>query len=117
VPRDSVQLSPRLRFGAAPREAFGPGKAELLRLIAAGGSIRSAAAQMGMSYNRAWTLVRDMNRLFRGPLVEAERGGGSGGGATLTPTGRKVLAHYDRMEKACLAAIRADWRSLRRLLR
>jgi molybdate transport system regulatory protein len=71
---------------------------------------------MGMSYSRAWTLVRDMNRLFKGPLVEKERGGGTGGGARLTRTGRAVLVRYARMERACRAATRADWSALRRLL-
>jgi molybdate transport system regulatory protein len=70
-----------------------------------------------MSYNRAWQLVTAMNELFRAPLVERARGGGTGGGATLTPLGEEVLARYTRMEAACHAAIRTDWEALRRLLR
>ena len=49
--------------------------------------------------------------------VEGEAGGDTGGGATLTPTGREILARYQRMERACLAATRADWRALQKLLR
>ena len=98
-------------------ETFGPGKAKLLGLIAATGSIRSAAVRMGMSYNRAWTLVRHMNGFFREPLVESVRGGKAGGGAALTATGRKVLGLYDRMERSCRQSTRAAGQSLRRLLR
>jgi molybdate transport system regulatory protein len=101
----------------AGETAFGPGKAELLRQIQETGSIRSAASGMKMSYNRAWGLVRDMNRCFRRPLVAAVRGGGAGGGAELTSTGQAVLTRYSRMERACLTVTRADWRALRRLLR
>ncbi len=60
-------LEPRLRFPHDGPDAFGPGKAELLRQIDATGSIRTAADRMAMSYNRAWVLVRTMNTLFRTP--------------------------------------------------
>jgi molybdate transport system regulatory protein len=115
--RASPKLQPRLRILEAGKAAFGPGRAELLGHIARTGSIRSAAARMAMSYNRAWTLVKDLNRHFRRPLVEVRRGGGSGGGAALTASGRAVLERYSRMERACHAATRSDWRAMRRLLR
>jgi molybdate transport system regulatory protein len=107
----------RLRFPHEGPDAFGPGKAELLRHIAATGSIRTAAAEMGLSYNRGWLLVQSMNRLFREPLIVVARGGGTGGGAALTPTGEDVLFRYTRMEAACRAATRTDWRVLQALLR
>jgi molybdate transport system regulatory protein len=110
-------LQPRLRFPDSSEQAFGPGKAELLRHIARAGSIRTAASKLGMSYHRAWKLVQTMNALFRSPLVAVTRGGGSGGGAQLTSAGTDVLKRYTRMEAACHAATRADWRILRRQLR
>lgn len=117
MPRSKPELQLRLRFPHAGPEAFGPGKAELLRHIAATGSIRTAATELGMSYNRAWLLVTAMNALFRAPLVSVARGGGTGGGATLTSLGEIVLARYTRMENACRAAAQADWTALRRQLR
>jgi molybdate transport system regulatory protein len=75
--------------------ALGPGKAELLCAIDETGSISAAARRMGMSYRRAWLLVRTMNECFRAPLVEAVKGGNDGGGAQLTKTGRNVLAEYE----------------------
>jgi len=110
-------LQPRLRFPHDGPDAFGPGKAELLRHIAATGSLRTAAGKMEMSYNRAWTLVKTMNGLFHTPLVTLVRGGATGGGARLTPAGEEVLRRYTRMEQACRAATRRDWRALSRLLR
>jgi molybdate transport system regulatory protein len=110
-------LRPRLRFPGARGLVFGPGKAELLRHIAETGSIVRAAAQMEMSYNRAWTLVRDMNALFRKPLVSRTRGGAAGGGTVLTAAGKDVLRRYTRMEEACLRATRRDWAALRAALR
>ena len=103
------EIRPRLRFPESSTIAFGPGKAELLRHIGETGSITKSAARMDMSYNRAWTLVRDMNRLFRKPLVARTRGGATGGGASLTPEGKDVLRRYLRMQAACLRATRGDW--------
>lgn len=117
MPRREPELQPRLRFPHTGPDAFGPGKAELLRHIAATGSIRTAASELGMSYNRAWQLVSAMNELFRLPLVAAARGGGTGGGAALTPFGEDVLIRYTRMEVACRAATRADWAALLRQLK
>jgi molybdate transport system regulatory protein len=117
MPRATTQLRPRLRFPESSPIAFGPGKADLLSLIEKTGSITRSAAQMGMSYNRAWTLVRDMNRLFRRPLVATARGGSKGGGAQVTPEGRDILARYLRMEAACLRVTASDWKSLRSKLR
>ncbi len=116
MPRPIPQLQPRLRFPNASSTAFGPGKAELLRHIAVTGSIRTAATELDMSYNRAWQLVRAMNGLFQAPLVDVARGGGTGGGAALTALGDEVLTRYTRMEKACRDATRADWQALAQLL-
>src|SRR5687767_11335132 len=115
--RPAPELQPRLRFPHGGADAFGPGKAELLRHIAATGSIRTAAAELGMSYNRAWLLVQAMNKLFAGPAVESVRGGKAAGGAVLTALGENVLARYTRMEEACRAATATDWQALQRLLR
>ncbi|MGH7943925.1 MAG: winged helix-turn-helix domain-containing protein [Opitutaceae bacterium] len=117
MPRAGSELQPRLRFPNGGVAAFGPGKADLLRHIAATGSIRTAARELGMSYNRAWLLVTTMNSLFRDPLVSVTRGGGTGGGAALTPMGEEVLTRYTHMEDACRAATFTDWQALSRLLR
>jgi molybdate transport system regulatory protein len=84
----------RVRVLANSSVAMGPGKADLLDAIADTGSISAAARAMGMSYRRAWLLVDTMNSCFRSPLVTTSKGGVEGGGAMLTPIGRKVLAEY-----------------------
>jgi molybdate transport system regulatory protein len=96
---------------------LGPGKADLLEALSRSRSIRDAAAELGMSYMRAWTLIRIMNERFREPLVDAVRGGSRRGGATLTPAGRVVLRLYRRMAKASERAASTAFRELRGLLR
>ena len=74
---------------------IGPGKIDLLRKIHEHQSISAAAREMNMSYRRAWLLVDELNGLFRRPVVAKWMGGSSRGGATLTPTGEKLVASYD----------------------
>ena len=97
--------------------ALGPGKAELLRHISETGSISESARRMQMSYNRAWLLVRTMNRCFKQPLVTATRGGDKRGGAQLTVAGKQVLTLYTRLESKMAAATRMSVRGLLSLLK
>ncbi|HEU0215906.1 MAG TPA: winged helix-turn-helix domain-containing protein [Stellaceae bacterium] len=97
-----ARLTLRIDFDAGRQ--IGPGKIRLLELIDSSGSISAAGRQMGMSYRRAWLLVDDLNRCFREPLVAAQVGGVKGGGASLTPFGRGVVAHYRAIEQAAATA-------------
>lgn len=97
--------------------AVGPGKADLLEGIRETGSIAAAGRRMGLSYKRAWLLIDTMNGCFSKPLVEAVKGGKSGGGAHLTPLGEAVLARYRRMQTAMARAIAGDMAALKRVMR
>lgn len=87
---------------------LGPGRADLLELIAETGSIAAAGKRMGMSYKRAWGLVQALNDGFGAPLVEASRGGAAQGGAALTPAGAEILRLYRHMQRSAREAIAAD---------
>lgn len=93
---------------------IGPGRADLMALIAETGSISEAARRMGMSYKRAWGLVQALNDGFGAPLVETARGGKEQG-ATLTQAGREVLERYRGMQEATRRAIARDVEALQRL--
>jgi molybdate transport system regulatory protein len=113
----NIALQPRLRVRVGGDIALGPGKVELLQLVQQTGSITEAAKTMEISYMRAWTLIRTMNRCFRKPLVIATRGGNKGGGgASLTETGQKALALYEQMNARCIEINQPDWRKLQKLL-
>jgi len=97
--------------------ALGPGRVELLELIGETGSLRAAAVRMGVSYMRAWNLVKYSNKCFAHPLVEANRGGKTGGGATLTEVGWHVVEMYREMEQKSQKAISPGWKKLKRFLK
>ena len=69
-----------------------------------------------MSYNRAWLHIRDANQSFGESLVESTRGGKSGGGAVLTPTGQKVLKLWTALEEEAQAATAKTRAGLLRLI-
>jgi molybdate transport system regulatory protein len=111
-----LEIKPRIRIFRGADIAFGPGKAELLENIAATRSLNRAAKAMGMSYMKAWLLIKLMNRSFNEPLVHCERGGARGGGAELTATGERVLALYQEMHRATVDAIEEPWKEVQRLM-
>jgi len=108
---------PRFRILVAGEIALGPGKVDLLEAIEACGSISRAARQVTLSYRRAWDMVDTMNRCFSAPLVESSTGGRGGGGARLTPLGRRVVRLYRDMETAALSATQKEWKALRQSLK
>jgi molybdate transport system regulatory protein len=108
---------PRLRVTRGRGAVLGPGRVELLELIGETGSLRSAAAQMGMAYLTAWKHVKSLNGMFQSPVVVCKRGGKTGGGAVLTAAGRRAVTLYRQMEKRCELATRDGARAFHRLLR
>lgn len=112
-----IRIPSRYRIYRGQDIVLGPGKAELLALIAETGSLSEAARRMDMSYNRAWLHVKVMNEAFAQPLVATTRGGAGKGGAELTETGREVLDLYRRLEAEAAAATAATRKALARQMR
>lgn len=100
VSEHGVSLGVRLRIDFGPRSSIGPGKIALLERIDASGSLSQAARELGMSYRRAWLLLDDLNRALGEPVTTTSVGGSGGGGAHLTPFGRKLIAAYREVEHA-----------------
>jgi molybdate transport system regulatory protein len=109
-------LKPRWRVLHGENIALGPGKVDLLEAIGQSGTLAEAARHLGMSYTRAWNLVRTMNACFKTPLVEMERGGSGRGHAALTESGRAVLALYRRIEIESESAVAPAWQEICRYL-
>lgn len=107
----------RFRIQIKHRVAIGPGKADVLALIAQTGSIAEAGRRLGMAYQTVWSLVRSMNAHFVAPLVESQRGGSAGGGARLTPLGEEVLKLYREIEVRAQEAIAPGVERLAALIR
>ena len=113
----AYEIKPRIRVHFGKGLFVGPGKAELLEHIDRSGSISDAAKAMNMSYMRAWTLVKSLERGFTEPLVTRSRGGSARGGAKLSETGRQVVSLYREMEASSKTAVQAAGERLKKLLK
>jgi molybdate transport system regulatory protein len=114
-----AMASPRLsiRIDLASGDRIGPGKIALLEAIRSTGSISAGARSLGMSYRRAWLLVEEVNDALREPAVTAETGGRSGGGAVVTPVGKRVIALYRAIETTARTAAGQEFRAMGKLVR
>jgi molybdate transport system regulatory protein len=83
---------------------LGRGRVELLEAIERHHSIRRAAASLGMSYRRAWLLVQSINSACDTQLVEATKGGNSGGGSVVTAFGKQSIRQFHVLDRALHAA-------------
>jgi molybdate transport system regulatory protein len=111
-----TRLSIRIDFEPSG-SALGPGMAQLLERVAELGSIRRAAASMGMSYRKAWLLIQEVQKTFDGQVVKAEAGGVSGGGTVLTELGNSLLIIYRRVENRAAAAAEGELKLLSQMVR
>jgi len=76
----------------------GRDRMKVLEAVAEHGSISKAAKAEGFSYKAAWDAVTAINNLLPSPAFVTKAGGRSGGGAELTPEGRRLIAAFHRLE-------------------
>lgn len=81
---------------------FGPGKVSLLEAISLTGSISAAAKKIGMSYRKAWRLIKEINDASLNKIVITNTGGKGIGGASISKEGVEFIALYKRIEKKVL---------------
>lgn len=95
----SKELHPKLIFRIyGDEKCFGPGIATLLCKVKQFHSLRQAALDMGMAYSKAWTIIHRAQECLGFPLLELKTGGKSGGGASLTYEGERLLASYELLK-------------------
>ncbi len=78
---------------------FGQGRYRLLKLIDKHGSLSKAAKEMNMSYKTAWDHIQAINNLAQQPIVHTKTGGKDGGYTYLTEYGRKLIEHYEHIQR------------------
>ncbi len=75
-------------------------RVRLLQFISEKGSLADGAAEMGLSYRRAWGKVREIEANLGLRLVDSVAGGPGGGHSRLTPEGERLVASYARFRDA-----------------
>lgn len=101
----TITISSSLRLMGGGK-LFGPGIAALLEGIVQNGSLRQSALEMGMSYNKAFRIVKECEAQLGFPLLRRFKGGTGGGGAELTEAGARLLADYRSFEQEATTALK-----------
>lgn len=91
-----VELLVNIKFNK--QLLLSPERIKLLRKIKQTGSLRSAAKEISISYQNAWTIINEMNNIAAKPLVTKQRGGRGGGGAEISEYGKLILEEYSFIE-------------------
>lgn len=73
--------------------------ARILEVVERKGSLLAAARSLNIPYSRVWDAIARVERILGLRIVEARRGGGRGGGARLTSTGKALLTKYLEAEE------------------
>ena len=97
-----MKLATRILFlDEENQKFFGEGPYRLLLALQETGSLRQAAAQMGMAYTKALHLVHHAEAGLGFVLTTRQTGGRSGGGSQLTKQGKEFLQRYGAYKAAC----------------
>jgi len=80
------------------RLLVGRDRIKVLEAVVEHGSITKAAKVAGFSYKAAWDAVNSINNLLPSPAFVTKAGGRAGGGAEVTPEGRRLIATFHRLE-------------------
>ncbi|HOX40359.1 MAG TPA: LysR family transcriptional regulator [Candidatus Brocadiia bacterium] len=108
--RPRVRSKLWLEVGSAP--FFGPGLERLLGAIEQTGTLKAAALSCGMSYRRAWELVKGAESRLGSPLLRTRPGGYQGGGSALSEEGARWLEIFRRLNEETMAFADARFAAL-----
>ncbi len=91
------------------RTFCGPGTVTLLKQVDSLGSVSEACAKTGISYSKAWKLIRNAERELGFPVVSRMAGGRNGGESQVTEEGRRMIELYEILEKRVSEAAQKEF--------
>ncbi|MDD4218832.1 MAG: LysR family transcriptional regulator [Sphaerochaetaceae bacterium] len=94
-----MEIKTKLYLVTSEGEKFmGIGVLWLLERVNTTGSIRAAALSLGISYSKAFAMVKNLEEQLGLPVVDRRRGGANREGSVLTEFGRRFLILYDSFQ-------------------
>lgn len=98
-----IKVSTKIAFlDEQDNKFFGEGPCQILRTVEETGSLHAAAQSMGISYTKAFKLIKNAEKFLGFSLTHRVIGGKNGGGSTLTKEGREWIEKYESYRNACL---------------
>lgn len=80
---------------------FGKEPYDLLAGVKEYGSLSESAKSINMSYNKAFNLIKDIEKRFGSKLIIAKAGGRGGGGSQLTEQAEELMSKYLQFIDEC----------------
>jgi molybdate transport system regulatory protein len=108
----SLKVKSKIWIEIEGRPVMGEGRRNLLNYIDKKGSISQAARDLGISYKKAWSYIRNMEDRLGIKLVEKCVGGRGGGGTKLTAEGKVLIDKYDRLQSGNREGINKSFRDI-----
>jgi molybdate transport system regulatory protein len=89
----------QIHISVANNLLVNPERIKLMRSIVKTGSVLKSSEEMGISYNKAWNILENVNLATGKAVIEKVRGGKGGGGAVLSDYGKRILKEYEAIEQ------------------
>jgi molybdate transport system regulatory protein len=89
--------------------AFGYGLSLILQAVDQAGSIKQAAADLGLSYRYVWGRIKEAERALGRQLVETHVGGKGPQRSALTPEARQLLADFLELRGRMIELVRDEF--------
>jgi len=107
------QVSPRLKLWLEKdgQIIMSDYRVRLLERIGESGSLSHAAAEMNLSYRRAWGKVKELEENLGIKLVESEVGGAGGGHTTLSLQGLALVRAYRAFQERVAGGLEEAFQS------
>lgn len=92
---------------------MGIGVLWLLEKVGTEGSLRKSAAVLGISYSKAYAMVRNLEKSLGVPVLVRKKGGASHDGASLTPFGKQFIELYRGFQATSKQLVTAPFEDFR----
>lgn len=76
-------------------KVFGKGPYELLKAVNKYGSLTQAAKYLGISYTKAFTIIKEIEKNLGFKLLNKQAGGTGGGKSEITEEATLLIEHYE----------------------
>ena len=98
---DNVNLKVKLYLENEQGKFMGIGVLWLLQKVKSCCSLRAAASELGISYSKAFRMVKNLESSLGAAVLERRHGGVDRSGASLTPFGEAFIELYDSFQRRC----------------
>ncbi len=113
VSMDAMNLKVKIYLENEQDKFMGIGVLWLLQKVKECRSLRAAATEMGISYSKAFRMVKNLESALGVEVLERRRGGVERSGASLTGFGERFITLYDSFQRSCKGLLEKPFEAFR----